>query len=117
MLVWPVLFLYPEYGETDFIEEFTESDLLQDHLYLMFDQSDPPPWDIESKYRLVESINVYYEDPTCARPKLVAVRLELSLLEIISKTSGHPGVVAGTPTFILLAKNSAFEKEYLKKYL
>lgn len=23
-LVWPVLFLYPEYGETDFIQEFHE---------------------------------------------------------------------------------------------
>ena len=23
-LIWPVLFLYPEYGETDFIQEFHE---------------------------------------------------------------------------------------------
>lgn len=27
-LVWPVLFLYPEYGETDFIQEFHEDSWL-----------------------------------------------------------------------------------------
>lgn len=25
-LVWPVLFVYPEYGQTDFIEAFNEND-------------------------------------------------------------------------------------------
>lgn len=117
VLVWPVLFLYPEHGETDFIEEFTESDTVDDHLCLMFNQSEPPPWDIEGKYRSAESINVYFEDASCAaRPKLVMVDTRLSLLEVLSKRNGYPGVNAGTPTFIVLAKRSPFEKEFLKKY-
>ena len=35
-LSWPVLFLYPEHGETDFVEEFVEGDAFADHLRAMF---------------------------------------------------------------------------------
>merc|ERR1712004_806366 len=31
-LIWPVLFLYPEKGETDFIEEFREEEQFYQHL-------------------------------------------------------------------------------------
>lgn len=117
VLAWPVLFLYPEYGETDFIEEFTENDTMEDHLFLMFDQSVPLPWDKEGKYLSSQNINVYFEDASCvARPKLVKVDTGLSLCEILSKNNGHPGVMSGTPTFILLAKTSPFEKDFLNKY-
>jgi len=116
VLVWPVLFLYPEHGESDFIEEFTESDILYDHLYQMFDQSDPPPWDREGTYRSSKDINVYFEDDRCeARPKLIMVDTKKSLLELLS-CNEHPGVIAGTPTFIVLAKNSTFENDFLRKY-
>ena len=49
-LVWPVLFLYPEFGETDFIEEFKETDVFADHLEAMFGQGvERPPWDRGSR--------------------------------------------------------------------
>ena len=116
VLVWPVLFLYPEHGESDFIEEFTENDILYDHLCLMFDQSEPPPWDREGKYRSCKDINVYFEDARCeASPKLIMADTKKSLLELIS-CNAHPGVIAGTPTFIVLAKNSKFENDFLRKY-
>ena len=118
MLAWPVLFLYPEYGESDFIEEFTECDTILDHMNVMFDNDSPPPWDTEAKYRCPDAINVYYEDATTnpARPKLIHIQVGNSLVETISKDQGHPGLIAGTPVFILLARNSPFEKEFLKKY-
>lgn len=116
VLVWPVLFLYPEHGKSDFIEEFTESDTLYDHLCLMFDQSEPPPWDREGKYRSSKDINVYFEDARNeAHPKLVKPDTKKSLLELLS-CNEHPGVIAGTPTFIVLAKNSSFENDFLRKY-
>ena len=31
-LVFPVLFMYPEFGETDFIEAFKETETLTDHI-------------------------------------------------------------------------------------
>ena len=50
ILVWPVLFLYPEFGETDFIEEFREEDKFSDHLEVMFGVGvERPPWDIEAR--------------------------------------------------------------------
>ena len=49
-LVWPVLFLYPEFGETDFIEEFRENDYFWSHLDIMFGLgAQRPPWDKENK--------------------------------------------------------------------
>ena len=45
VLVWPVLFLYPEVGETDFIEEFRETDQFADHLDAMFGTQERAPWD------------------------------------------------------------------------
>ena len=45
-LVWPVLFLYPEFGETDFIQEFVENQCFQDHIDVMFgDPDNRPGWD------------------------------------------------------------------------
>ena len=57
-MAWPVLFLYPEHGETDFIEEFMEDDAFADHLNAMFGPESPPaPWDLDSKYRFVYKSN------------------------------------------------------------
>ena len=112
-----MLFLYPEYGESDFIEAFNEIDVIDDHLIHMFDQSEPAPWDIERKYRSFEDINVYFEDTRSkSKSKLVKVDTKRPLLEVLSNKNGYPGVIAGTPAFILLAKKSPFEKEFLNKY-
>merc|ERR1712080_794658 len=58
-LVWPVLMLYPEHEETDFIEEFREGDRIEDHLEVLFEES--PPWDAEGRYR-PDTVAVYFED-------------------------------------------------------
>merc|ERR1711902_233659 len=62
-LVWPVLFMYPEYGETDLIEEFEESgQTFSDHLQAMFGHGiERPNWDISNKYH-PEKLKIYFED-------------------------------------------------------
>nr|XP_020030959.1 tetratricopeptide repeat protein 4 isoform X2 [Castor canadensis] len=47
-LSWPVLFLYPEYAQSDFISAFHEDSRFIDHLMVMF--SETPSWDLEQKY-------------------------------------------------------------------
>ncbi|KFQ25825.1 Tetratricopeptide repeat protein 4, partial [Mesitornis unicolor] len=47
-LHWPVLFLYPEHEQTDFIAAFHENSRFIDHLMVMF--AELPPWDLERKY-------------------------------------------------------------------
>jgi len=35
-IFFPVLFMYPEYAETDFIEEFCDDQIFEDHLVSFF---------------------------------------------------------------------------------
>ena len=112
-LVWPVLFLYPEFGETDFIEEFEEDQIFSDHLMAMFGPGiERPPWDSkEDKYH-PDRIRVYFEDRR--NTKLVQVDTGKTIKETIS----DPRFVVrgGTPSFILLVDQSPFFKEFINKY-
>ena len=49
VLNWPVMFVYPEYGQTDFIQAFAEDVTLGSMLTEMFQER--PPWDQEGKYK------------------------------------------------------------------
>uniref|UniRef100_A0AAV2KV74 Cns1/TTC4 wheel domain-containing protein n=1 Tax=Knipowitschia caucasica TaxID=637954 RepID=A0AAV2KV74_KNICA len=49
-LYWPVLFLYPEHQQSDFISAFCENHCFSDHLSVMFGE-ELPPWDTQQKYR------------------------------------------------------------------
>ncbi|XP_019645673.1 PREDICTED: tetratricopeptide repeat protein 4-like isoform X1 [Branchiostoma belcheri] len=108
-LVWPVMFMYPEYMETDFIQEFHEESRLADHLDAMFG-SQRAPWDVEGKYK-PDSIEVYFEETS--KSKLHKVTLETTLKDILSDSRYR--VLAGTPSFILLPKACRFTEEYLRK--
>lgn len=48
-LHWPVLFLYPEHQQSDFISAFCENSCFIDHLAVMFGE-ELPPWDTDRKY-------------------------------------------------------------------
>lgn len=108
-LVWPVLFLYPEYGETDFIQEFHEDSTLAEHVEVMFEEA--PGWDVENKYR-PDRLSIYYED--VVRAELHVVRRDSTLKEILRQPTYH--VRAGTPGFILLVEGSKKQREFLKNY-
>ncbi|XP_073936131.1 tetratricopeptide repeat protein 4 isoform X2 [Castor canadensis] len=62
-LSWPVLFLYPEYAQSDFISAFHEDSRFIDHLMVMF--SETPSWDLEQKY-YPDNLEVLCKSPdTC----------------------------------------------------
>ncbi|CAK4209492.1 unnamed protein product [Aphanomyces euteiches] len=49
---WPVLFLYDEYGQSDFIQQFDENDLVIEHLANMFPEDGPfCMWDTRQDYK------------------------------------------------------------------
>eukprot|EP00092_Neocalanus_flemingeri_P038879 GFUD01042327.1.p1 GENE.GFUD01042327.1~~GFUD01042327.1.p1 ORF type:complete len:397 (+),score=144.01 GFUD01042327.1:95-1285(+) len=111
VLVWPVLFLYPEIGETDFIEEFRETDRFADHLEVMFGaQVDRPPWDQQGRYS-PQSVVIYFEDQDA---NLVCVPSDWTLTQAI--TNKRFALKAGTPGFIILVKDSKAHKDFLTKY-
>ncbi|CAH8652212.1 unnamed protein product, partial [Heterobilharzia americana] len=52
-LHWPILFMYPEFGQTDFLRDVIESSTVIDCLKLVFDVNQPPPsWDPDVCIRL-----------------------------------------------------------------
>ncbi|KAI8850268.1 hypothetical protein BC829DRAFT_442303 [Chytridium lagenaria] len=87
-LTVPVIFLYPEFEESDIISHFHELDSFQDHLELMFSDINRPLWDKSTQY-VPESINVYFEarsdlDPSLqGKPKIYQVDASLPLLKAL----------------------------------
>ena len=111
-LVWPVLFLYPEVGETDFIEEFREQELFQQHVEVMFGQeADRPAWDPSGRYS-PQTLELYFEDD---QERLVKVGQDSSLASALCL----PGyrLKGGTPAFILLVRGAKFTVDFLDKYI
>lgn len=111
-LVWPVLFIYPEFGETDFIEQFQEDQVFSDHVLAMFGPDvGAAPWDTEAKY-VHDRIKIYFEDTE--RDVLVQVDTGKSLRSLVG--DARYSVIGGTPSFIVLSDGSKFQKEFLGRY-
>ncbi|NP_001085211.1 tetratricopeptide repeat domain 4 L homeolog [Xenopus laevis] len=100
-LNWPVLFLYPEHRQTDFISAFHEDSRLIDHLNAMFAES--PPWDEDQKYHS-QSLEIYFEDEESQ--SFYQVNPEATLLEAMQHRRFR--VKAGTPSFLLFVTQSPF---------
>ncbi|XP_046551582.1 tetratricopeptide repeat protein 4-like [Haliotis rubra] len=111
-LFWPVLFFYPEHGQTDFIEAFNENDVFHDHLCHMFGPGvEPPPWDEDRKYT-PDAMEIFFEDRV--KEELHKVDASSSLLQTMRHEKFT--VNAGTPCFILLVAGSKCWTDYLKRY-
>jgi len=64
---WPLMVLYPEVGQMDYIEKFAEGSVFRDLLSTMFDPaytSEPPEWDPERRYR-PDSITLFLQVEAC----------------------------------------------------
>ncbi|KYN13456.1 Tetratricopeptide repeat protein 4 [Trachymyrmex cornetzi] len=108
-LVWPVMILYPETQQTDFIQNFHEDTLLIDQLIELFEE--PPEWDVKHRYT-IENINVYFEGKNkCSIHK---IDIQLTLDEILRDKQFI--VRGGTPAFLILVKSSEAEKHFLANY-
>ncbi|XP_075038212.1 tetratricopeptide repeat protein 4 [Mixophyes fleayi] len=105
-LTWPVLFLYPEHSQTDFISAFQEDSRFIDHLSEMFAQ-DLPPWDTERKY-LAHNLEVYFEDEKS--PSFHQVKTDNTLLQTLQHSRLR--VKAGTPSFLIFVKQCPFSTKY-----
>ncbi|GFQ79442.1 tetratricopeptide repeat protein 4 homolog [Trichonephila clavata] len=107
-LVWPVLFMYPEYGTTDYIHEFHEDASLLDHLNIMFKPDEPPEWDSKHEY-IVENLQVYFSDVLC----IIPVKKTKTLAQILRHKRFK--VTQGTPCLIVTVRGSKFDEFYRKK--
>ncbi|XP_051232145.1 tetratricopeptide repeat protein 4 [Dicentrarchus labrax] len=106
-LQWPVLFLYPEHQQSDFISAFCENNCFIDHLSVMFGE-ELPPWDSDRKYH-PQNLQLYFEDEQ--KETLYQVNPETSLLKVLQHKRFF--VKGGTPSFIVLVKDSSFWEQFL----
>eukprot|EP00095_Tigriopus_kingsejongensis_P000949 snap_masked-scaffold360_size197209-processed-gene-0.15 protein:Tk00949 transcript:snap_masked-scaffold360_size197209-processed-gene-0.15-mRNA-1 annotation:"tetratricopeptide repeat protein 4" len=112
VLVWPALFIYPEHGETDFVEAFEENQIFADHLQAMFGPEAPSaPWDLDHKY-VPERLALQFEDVTAQ--KLVPVDAQVTLKSVLSDPRYR--LVGGTPGIIVTVRGSKFESDFQSKY-
>ncbi|CAO3590867.1 unnamed protein product [Absidia cylindrospora] len=108
---WPVFFLYPEYKESDYIQQFDENNAFQDHLNVILEQ--PAPWDQHHAYT-PDNVQVYFENNQGLHPSLLKVGNKLPLAKILALKQYV--ITNGVPSFIILPKSGAFKDEFLEKY-
>ncbi|KAI4455293.1 tetratricopeptide repeat protein 4 [Holotrichia oblita] len=108
-LVWPVVFLYPEYQTMDFVQSFPENNLLIYYVNEIF--SNPAEWDTEKKYT-PDKVNVYFENSKLR--KVYPVDTQSTLKQILQHEKYL--LKAGTPSFIIFSRDSPAEKNFLEKY-
>jgi len=109
MLVWPVMLVYPEHGQTDFIQEFAEDVTLGAMLTHAFEER--PPWDDQGKYK-VEDMNVWVENRKI--PAIFPLDINAPLNNVLRNKNCF--VMGGCPSFIITVAKSAFEASFKKKY-
>lgn len=107
-LHWPVLFLYPEHRQTDFISALCETSNLLDHLNVMFG-AELPPWDSDRKY-LPQNLQVFFEDQVSE--SLYQVDVTAPLLQTLQHSRYR--VQDGTPSFIVMVAASPYSKQFFQ---
>ena len=108
MLIWPVIFAYPENNQTDFIQNFHETTIINEQLLELFEE--PPAWDTNGRYR-VDNLNIYFEGVDRKPYKIDSKKPLGNILQhekfIVKK---------GTPWFFVLVAKSKEEAAFLRSY-
>lgn len=108
-LMWPVMIIYPETMQTDFIQNFHED---SPFLYQFEDLFiEPPEWDTEQRY-VIDNLNVYFEGKD--KKSIHKVDISRTLSSIISRKEFS--LRCGTPSFFILIAESEAEKKFLENY-
>ncbi|KAI8927767.1 hypothetical protein BC831DRAFT_451011 [Entophlyctis helioformis] len=132
-LKFPVLFLYPEFGQSDYIAEFDETDSFYVHFETMF--TEPAPWDPTHAYH-PQGLELYFEThPSVYYPQreteLVSVLRSVTAANSPSQSAAHKYVyttlgdvlrhekyrlVDGICTFMVVARGSDFAGKFRRQY-
>jgi hypothetical protein len=131
-LHFPVLFLYEEFQQTDFIKDFNENHNFLDHLSYMFPSASgntdpdlppvqPAPWDSDKNY-LLENLEIYVElgvvAPLKQTTRSIKQRwLKINLTTTLKKVLCHADyVVPHFPAFYVISSKSKFKEVFLKRH-
>lgn len=122
---WPVLFLYDEVRQLDFIQDFAENDTIGDHLRVMFPGDTFCDWDTKHKY-VHSNLEVYFvlnQSPAYLKKESQAAviaprprKIKVNHATPLKKVLEHPEyVVPGYPVFYIVVTGSEFKEAFLKR--
>jgi tetratricopeptide (TPR) repeat protein len=128
-LTFAVVFLYPEFNQSDIISEFAENDTFYSHFEVMFGEA--TPWDPEHNYN-PHSLDWYFVSKTPkGDPKLVSVLTAVTASQAPAQDLAHRYVcttlkdalsnpefeiINNIVTFIILSRNTNFRNQYRKQF-
>jgi tetratricopeptide (TPR) repeat protein len=100
-LHWPVLLLYEESFQTDFVRDFPENSTFREQLVEMFPPKGAyPPWDTKQEYNL-SNLSLFHEFK--GADKRVEVNLDDTLASVLNHQKPK-ATVPGVPTFFVNLK-------------
>eukprot|EP01029_Cantina_marsupialis_P011668 TRINITY_DN25967_c0_g1_i1.p1 TRINITY_DN25967_c0_g1~~TRINITY_DN25967_c0_g1_i1.p1 ORF type:complete len:431 (+),score=141.60 TRINITY_DN25967_c0_g1_i1:36-1328(+) len=125
-LHWPVLFLYEEYAQTDFVQDFDERSTFEDQLKVILPRNGPfAPWDAHSKYSY-DQIELYYQEYQVPATKFgsspevpesekcwTRIPLQRTLADVLAEKAY---VVPRYPLFYVIAKGTSFHASFLRAH-
>jgi tetratricopeptide (TPR) repeat protein len=109
LLLWPVMMMYPEHQESDFIAEFCEGNSFRDQLEVIM--SFPAPWDQEERYT-VDTVSVYFISKN--QNDVGLIPLDMTLQELISHEMFC--ILDGVVSIYVVVKGSEFEEKFSKQF-
>lgn len=114
---WPVLLLYPEPAQSDFIQDMCEGEALLPHLAEMFgvDGEGAPDWDRERKYRPAAlSVYLLYLHEADGREVARRIRADFPLGDQLKRAQddGSGYQIRGIPMLQVVVRGSAYEKKF-----
>lgn len=87
-LVIPLIFLYPQYAQSDIISAFEENTQFQDHLTNMFPpEGTRPNWDVTGEY-VTSNLVVY---AITRRKRLLKIGKRMTLADLFKSSAAKPG--------------------------
>jgi len=99
-LLWPVIFVYPEYSQTDFIQDFHENDSFTKQFKQLFgDPLNRPAWDSANKY-IPDKLKIFYMDSSNP-DRMIPFDPKKTLKEIM--TCPDYKLVGANPVFSIVA--------------
>jgi len=118
-LHWPVMFVYEEYAQMDFIEDFMEDSTFNDHLCAIFPENEFPDWDVHKKYSgpdieiyaILNQVTSDSQKKSDKRPRKIRINHTTELKKVLSH---EEYVVPGTPVFYVISTKSSFRAKFLK---